>query len=473
MRHYKYLVKNIGLLTLSNFATKLLSFFLVPLYTNVLTTTEYGINDLFNTTVYLIVPILTLNIQDSVMRFSIDNKLSRKSIVSTAIRFFLFSNIVVALGLAVNYIFAFSMIARKYTVFFFLMYFTQSLSGILIAYTRGIDHIADLSISSVISSVVSITGNILFLIVFKLGLVGYFIANIIGPVVQCVYLLFRTHALKEIDWHSKFTSEKKEMLSYCKPLIANNLSWWINNVSDKYVVIWFCGLAANGVYSMANKIPSILNVCQTIFSQAWTLSAVKDFDPEDKDGFFSNIYAMYNCLLTIMCSAIIVADKILAKILYAKDFYVAWKYVPWLTIAIIFGSLSGFIGGIFSAVKATKIFATSTIVGAVTNIVLNLLFTPIIGPLGAAIATTICYFVVWMYRYIQTKKYITLKIRLGRDIAAYIILLLQSVILFFVETTKLYIIEGALFVFLVVLYIKDIGFVIMRIVKFIKGKRAV
>ena len=47
--HYKYLLKNIGLLTLSSFATKLLSFFLVPLYTNILTTTEYGTYDLFNT----------------------------------------------------------------------------------------------------------------------------------------------------------------------------------------------------------------------------------------------------------------------------------------------------------------------------------------------------------------------------------------------------------------------------------------
>ena len=68
--------------------------------------------------------------------------------------------------------------------------------------------------------------------------------------------------------------------------------------------------------------------------------------------------------------------------------------MPWLTIAIVFGSLSGYIGGFFSAVKNSKIFAQSTVVGAVSNIVLNLVMTPFMGALGAAIATAVCYFVV-------------------------------------------------------------------------------
>ena len=82
MNRYTYLLKNIGLLTLSNFATKLLSFFLVPLYTNILTTTEYGTYDLFNTTIGVLIPILTLNIQEAVMRFLLDSKYNRKSIAN-------------------------------------------------------------------------------------------------------------------------------------------------------------------------------------------------------------------------------------------------------------------------------------------------------------------------------------------------------------------------------------------------------
>lgn len=42
MKKYKYLFKNVGLLTISNFGSKILSFLLVPLYTSLLTTGEYG-----------------------------------------------------------------------------------------------------------------------------------------------------------------------------------------------------------------------------------------------------------------------------------------------------------------------------------------------------------------------------------------------------------------------------------------------
>ena len=95
VNRYRYLLKNIGLLTLSSFATKLLSFFLVPLYTNILSTTEYGTYDLFNTTIGVLLPILTLNIQEAVMRFSIDSKYDRKSIVTVAAKYFIFSNLIV------------------------------------------------------------------------------------------------------------------------------------------------------------------------------------------------------------------------------------------------------------------------------------------------------------------------------------------------------------------------------------------
>lgn len=472
MGRYKYLLKNIGLLTLSSFTTKLLSFFLVPLYTNVLSTTEYGTYDMFNTTIGVLLPILTLNIQESVMRFSLDDKLDEKSILSIGARYFIVSNLLVVAGLIVNDVFRFSIIIRDYSIFFFLMFFTQALSGIVLAYIRGIDRVAELSVSSVVSSLAIIFCNILFLVVFKWGLIGYFLANIFGPFAQCLYLLLCTGVFQKIKLTEKYKLETKEMLTYSKPMIANSIAWWVNNASDKYVVIWFCGLAENGIYSVASKIPSILNIVQSIFAQAWTLSAVKEFDPEDKNGFFANTYKVYNCLMTIICSAIIVVDKIFAKFLYAKDFYVAWNYVPWLTIAIVFGALSGYVGGFFSAVKKPKLFAQSTMIGAATNVVFNIILTPLLGALGAAIATAVCYCVTWVFRYIHVQRIIKLRVRLGRDIMSYILLVVQSVILLIVEDSmKLYTLEIGLFAIVLLLYQKDIGLIFKNFLNALKQHR--
>lgn len=445
-----------GLLTLSSFATKLLGFFLVPLYTNILTTTEYGTYDLINTTIGVLMPILTMNVQDAVTRFAMDKKQNHKAIVSVSMRILIISNVIVALGLFINGIFDFSVLIKDYSVFFFLMFLVQTLSGVITCYTRGIGKIADLSMSSVLVSIFTISCNIIFLVVFKCGLSGYFFANIIGPLAQCVFLIIRADMIHCMDFGADFSPEKKAMLNYSKPLIANSVAWWINNTSDRYVVIFFCGLAENGIYSVSSKIPSILNIFQTIFSQAWTLSVVKDFDPEDKNGFFANTYRAYNCMMVLICSTIIVGDKLLAKFLYAKDFYNAWKYAPWLTIAIVFGSLSGYIGGFFSAVRNSKIFAQSTIIGAVGNIVLNFALTPILGALGAAVATAICYFVVWALRYWHSKKFIKLKINLGRDLMAYGLLVVQSVVVLMFDGATMYGIEIGLLLMIILLYIRDL-----------------
>ena len=454
---YKYLLKNIGLLTLSNFATKLLTFLLVPFYTNVLTTTEYGTYDLFYTTVSVLVPILTLNIQDAVTRYAIDKKFSRDAIVTTAGRYLIAGSLIIVIAVIINHIFSFSALLEEYAVFFLLMFMVQSFSGILTGYTRGIDKIIHLSISSIVVSVATIGCNILFLLIFRWGLKGYFAANIIGPLLQCIYLFLADRVWNNFHFLEKFKKEGKELSDYSKPLIANTLSWWVNNASDRYVVIFFWGYAENGIYSVASKIPAILNVVQSIFSQAWTLSAVKDFDPEDKHGFFKNMYSSYNCVMVIVCSIIISLDKVLARILYARDFYMAWRYVPWLTIAVVFGALAGYVGGIFAAAKDSQIFAKSSVVSAGTKIVLNLLMTPFMGGLGAAIATTICFVEVWVIRLWHARKYIRLKINIKRDIISYVLLLIQAaVIMMMPESLGFYLFEFAIFLFILLLYKTEI-----------------
>ena len=464
MGRYTYLAKNIGLLALSNFATKTLSFFLVPLYTAVLSTSDYGIYDLFYTTVGVLLPILTLNIQEGVLRYALERDFNKDAVVTIGFRYLLLGSIIVGVGLVINDIFDISVILEQYGIYFFLIFVAQALSGMVTFYTRGIGHIRDLSVTSVITSAVTIMLNIVFLLVFQWGLVGYFLANILGPFAQCIYLIFSGQMVQRTHWLKAYPIESKLLVVYSLPLVANSLAWWVNNSSDRYIVIFFCGIAANGIYSVASKIPSILAVFQSIFSQAWTLSAVQDFDPEDSNGFFANTYKGYNCLMTIICSLLIVLDKPLASFLYAKDFYTAWQYVPWLTIAILFGAMAGYIGGIFIAVKNSKIFASSTLVGALINVVLNFLVVPIMGPLGAAISTAICYVVVWIIRLIQSREYIHMRINLARDIISYIVLSIQATgILFITNRWQLSLFLVGTFFLVLVLYISDMRIVIDRI----------
>lgn len=456
MGGYKYLFKNIGLLTISQFGTKILVFFLVPLYTSVLSTAEYGTYDLFSTTINLLVPIVTLNISDAVLLFTLDKAKNHAEVLSVGLKYdgigFVSSLIFLALNTITN---IFQPINDYWYYFPFLFAFSM-LNTLFSGFARGIDKVKETAVGGVICSAIMIGCNLLFLLVFKLGLHGYFLAHIIAVLSQIVYLLISCEVWKYVTFKSNKNLEK-EMKNYAMPLIANSVGWWVNNSSDRYIVTWMCGVSANGIYSVGYKIPSILNMFQTIFSQAWTMSAVKDFDSEDSKGFFSKMYSIYNCGMVIICSGIVATSRLLAYFLYAKDFFVAWKYVPFLTIAIVFGSLAGFLGGIFAAAKDSKLFGKSTTISAIVNTVLNVFLVYFIGTLGAAVATLIAYFVVWFIRLKHVERYINIKINLKRDYVSYILLIIQGSMLFvFQDSLLLYAIETVLYGMIILLYFNDL-----------------
>lgn len=468
MEKYKYFLKNIGLMTLSNFASKILSFLLVPLYTSVLTTADYGLYDIYTTTAFLLVPLLSGAVSQAALRFSMDADSDRRQVFSEAVRTFIRASLIVVVAVVINAWLNLVPLFNEYPIFFILYYVFCLLSDILLSFARGIDCIFDVAIAGIISSVVIIVLNVTLLLVFPMGVSGYFIANISAFVVVSIYLIIRLKL-----WRYLTTGRDKslsgEMAEYSRPLIFDQIAWWINNVSDRYIVTWICGAAANGIYSVAFKIPSILNVFQSIFNQAWTLSAVKEID-ESSGEFYSRIYSIYNCGLVLLCSLLLVGDKVVARILYANDFYQAWQYAPLLTISVVFSCLCGVFEGIFAAAKETKILASTTIVGAVINIAMNLVLVRYYGPLGAAFSTMVSYGLVWFARLRKASSIVRLNIHLSRDLASYAILLLQSFFLILItDPVYMYAIEVLLLLLIVLLYVKDLKVLVSGLLSKIKS----
>ncbi len=393
----KYLIKNTSILTISNFSSKILVFLLVPLYTNILTTAEYGIYDLIISTIQLFIPFLTLNIVDGVLLFMMDKDINNNEVKTIGLKFIVYSVIGMGLILAINHIFVFwssLKLYEEYTLLYFLFYVFNQL---FIQTARAQEKIKELGIAGVISTIVSLITNILLLVVFPLGLHGFFIAYILGQAVSAIYLCFTITFFKGI----RFSVNKvlqKEMLAYSLPLILGTLGWLINNVSDRYVVTWLCGVEENGIYSISYKIPTIITTIQNIFIQAWTISAIKEYNSETRDEFYKKMFVYLNFIMVVTCTCLIWGTKIIAKLLYAKDFYVAWRYVPFLLVSVVIGASSGYIGPILAAKKDSKSMAKSTLYGAIVNLMLNFGLIYLIGTQGAAIATTISNIVIYMIR---------------------------------------------------------------------------
>lgn len=403
----KRLFGNVGILAISNFSTKILSLLLVPLYTSILSTEEYGVFDLVVTTVELLIPILTLNISDAVMRFLLDTQKSKDTVSQIGLKY-----LGIALTLASVVVFACSRIdlfSSYATLFVWIwLYFILHLSyQFLVQYAKGLEHVKDIGIAGVLSTIINLSCNILFLVVFKWGIKGFFISNILASGLVILYMVIRLKIWRRLKVIQADKQLEKEMLSFCIPLIFTAIAWWANSSLDKYAVTFFCGVAANGLISVAYKIPSIVNTLQAIFIQAWQISAIREFEDKDKNQFYENIFIGFNFLLCVAGFGLIFLSRFIASIMFSDEFFVAWKYVPFLVIASIINAASGFIGPILSAQKKTKPFAISATVGLISNAILNCILVFLLGIQGATVATVVSSFLMYCVRKKACLKFIS------------------------------------------------------------------
>lgn len=463
----KYLAKNVLLFSISGFVPRILSIILIPLYTGCLTTAEYGVSDLIITTVSLLIPIFTLDIQDAVMRFAMDKCYDKKDVFSVAIRIILIGTALVCGGTAIVSLLNIPGIENSYLFFFILMYFSTAAHNTISLFCRAIDKVSVMVVGSIITSVVSLSANILFLVVFKWGLNGFLLASSLGSVISLIWCFFGAKLHRYIKLNIS-KNVYKDMVAFSFPLIFSVIAWWINNASDRYILTWISGVAVSGLYAFSYKIPNMLSIFQNIFAQAWSISAIKEFDKNDSDGFISNTYNMMNFGMIAICSGFMIINIPFAKILYSNEFFEAWKYVPPLLISVAFNAMALFIGSIFTAVKDTKTLSISTIIGAMVNTVCNLVLIYYWGAYGAALATMLGYAVVLIMRHIILRKHIFLHLKWGRDLLAYAILIIQVVISLF--GIKMIWIQIIPFVLIIILFRKEFLSMLETIKKVVKSK---
>lgn len=404
----KKLVTNTLLLMIGNFSSKLLVFLLVPLYTSVLSTSEYATSDLLTTTINLLYPFATLMISTAVMRFCLDKIQDTKQLLSIG----LFIELIGFALVAVGSLFFFNYGDLKgYRAFFLVGFAGYSLYTLLMEYAKGCEKVALYSFAGVCNTIVLIVSNILFLLKLGLGIKGYLLSMVMAYWVTIVVLVVGSKAWKDIISPAKIEkSYVKKMLTYSIPLMPNSISWWISNSSDRYIMKMFRGLAELGVYSVSYKIPSIMATVSSIMISAWEMSAVDDFGSEKSRKFFSQIYELWINVYIIVCTVLIIFVKLLAYILFQKEFFEAWHLVPILLFASIFSGLSSFLGTVFTAAKETHSIFVTTMAGAIINIILNFVMIPFWGGYGAAIATAIGYLVTFFARLVGSNKIIKLDV---------------------------------------------------------------
>ncbi len=431
MNRTNYLIKNTALFLLNSVGTKLISFFLVPLYTYALSTSEYGLVDLVTTLATVVVPIITLNINESVMRFALDDDADVGGILSVGLLFGLSSFISGLLIIPLTRLMP-SLYEFRYYIYLYCVF--DGIFKISASCLRGTEKLRHYAICNILMSFCAAIFNIVFLVILGWGIRGYFLAYIIAYIVGSIFAIFGGRIYRAIDkFHIKFDLVKK-MTSYSILLVPNSLMWWIMHSSDRVMVTAMIGLEANGIYAVSYKIPSIVSTLSQVFNQAWSYSAIHEDNSDDREEFNNKMFENLLYFQVLVTAVLLLIMRPFLHIYVSESFYEAWMYTPYLLLGNFFMTLGTFLSTSYTVHKDSRGFLFSGSAGAIINIVLNLLLIPILGISGAAIATCVSYIIVFIYRIVDTKRYIHIEVFKREYIKYYILIVLMAITMLF-DTT--------------------------------------
>jgi O-antigen/teichoic acid export membrane protein len=425
----------------------------MPLYTNTLTTAEYGVSELVITGTNLIIPFVSVSIQDATLRFALDKNNKSGEVLKNTILVLIIGSVITCLMYPLMGLYK---AIDRWTQYFLILTIVYMIRNALSIYLKAIGKTKLFAIESILYTLFLMVSNIVLLTVVKIGLRGYFYAIIISTIASIILLIRFGDVIRSCKTFRVNNKLLKEMVIFSFPMVLNNVSWWIINSSDKVMIQYFDSASASGIYSVAAKIPSILTTLTNIFNQAWIISSVSEYDATRDEKFYSRTFTVFNCMLVMVASGIVLIIKPFMQIYVGTSFVESWQYIPLLLLGSIFQSYAAFFGAIYTSAKKNISVMSTTLVAAVINIGLNVILIPIIGIQGAVIATAIAYFVVFVFRMIDSQKYIQFDVQVKQVLLSMVILTGQCVLMITVNGWPRYITSAVCFAVLFVLNAKTI-----------------
>lgn len=449
MDRYKKLTVNTLILTIGTVGSKIVTFLMLPFYTNVLSTVEYGTIDLLLQTGSFLVPIFTIGIAVAITRFGLDDQYDKKDVFTTGLACYGLG-LIVCLLLSLIAGIAFSLPGIRfldqteniwrYGIWIPILIISSGLHSICGSFVRAEEKLRVYTITGILNTVCNVLLMVLFLKFLRLGIGGYMLSVIIADIVSVLFLAVSSKLWRFVNFKKLHIPTARAMVKFSIPLIPATISWWIINMSDRFMILMFIGASANGIYSVAAKIPSIVTILAGVFMEAWQVSIIGN--KTEQSHFFSNIMRSYQSLLFIAAGLVTMLSRFIIAHMTSADYYEAWQYVPLLLCSTVFSCLATFIGSIYTVEKKSVSHLVTTLIGAASNIVLNLMLIPRFGISGAAIATFASFMLVFVIRLIDTRKYITLHWSPVRFCISFALLMIQIVVMIN-DWGSVYIIQSA------------------------------
>ncbi|MBQ7131781.1 MAG: lipopolysaccharide biosynthesis protein [Oscillospiraceae bacterium] len=473
MNKYKQLATNTIIFAIGSFSSKILSFLLTRLYTASMTEAQLGVADLVVQGANLLIPILTLNIVESVMRYGLENSYDKQQVFSVGIRIMLMGMAAMTLLLPVlNFVPSFD----GYLHLLYIFVFTSSFRAINQQFLRTCGHVKLYAFDGILTTFVMIILNFIFLLGFDMGTEGYLLSMILADLISALFIFFVGQNYRYLKFVRIEKDMLKTMVKFSIPLIPTAVLWWVVSSSDKFMISGMLGDDINGVYGVAYKIPSLISMVSTIFFQAWQMSAIKEYTEggasDEAKNFFSKVFHAYQAVMYISGGAILLLLRPLITLFVDSDFGDPYIYTPFLILSVIMSCSCTFLSYIYSATVHTKNSFATSLLAAIVNIILNLILIPSpLGAQGAAIATAASYSICFIVRLFDSRRYIHFKVNYVKLILNIVLIVASTLVTLYTAKFKT-LIMIILFIAIFIINFSELWMTVKKVMPISRRKKA-
>lgn len=409
----KRLTKDTFSYGLSSSLQKLITFFLFPIYARLLTPTDFGIQDVIQTSVYIVTLFLVLGLDSSVMMFYYESQEEEKpKILST----YLWFEIIVSIPIVLILIFAAKPICGlilndpKLAPYFQIGIGSVPLAlvvGSMLSTLRLTFQTKKFVLMTTVGVILQISFAILFVIVFKWAvkgvllsiLVSYFFQTILGIILtKNSYIFFLS------------TIWLKKLLKNGLPLVPAALSFWVMSYANRFFLIEYSTLEDIGLLSIVNRVSSVLMLFLTAFSSAWGPYAYSlAINPTEAKETYGRILTYFTLFsLTAALGLSLFAREVI--LILATSVYEKGSTIVMATcLSSVIWSAMYIVGMGTGIAKKNHHYTISVVMGAIVNTVFNYLLIPHFGVTGAVYSTLIGNVISLIYIYNAGQQYFRVK----------------------------------------------------------------
>jgi O-antigen/teichoic acid export membrane protein len=413
------LVKSSGIYAISSLASPLIALVLAPFLTHELSTSDYGALVVLNTVIILVTGITQLGMISAVFRaynYDYESRQDRLKVLSTTVILLLLTSLPVTLIFVLtapslaDLLLGSSSFGRAVQIAA-LVVFVQNLSVPGLAWLRAEKRATLFSVLSILNLLIALVATVILVGSAHMGIIGAILATGLG------YAFVAICTLPLIVLRAGLGSRLdiiQNLVVFGVPLVFNTLSFWVLQLSDRYLLSRLGSLAETASYGVAYSLGNALNVVVLApFVLAWPTAMFAIAKREDAPQVFKLIFRWFSLILLLAAFALAFVAIVVLDILFPPSYHPAAPIISIIALSIVFyGVYTVFTVGT-GIKRKTWYIAFAMTLAALLNVAMNVVLIPLYGSMGAALATLVAYVFLTLVMYFVNQRIYSLPFEIG------------------------------------------------------------